>query len=465
MPVIPSEEVSFHPHSYGDPDGRLFRWRGELYRGISQAKTPFFTHLFRDGTLQGIMDRGLLIYSEPTDLVLDGYGLVVHHREVPFVSYPQEWCMAMFKDAALAYLAMAEQLGELGLKLKDSHPWNLLFDGTRPVYVDFTSLTNRAVDATWINPDKFSQYYLFPLLLMAEGHERIARYLLPDFEGIRPADVVGLTRHDLPSAPTEWPTSLARSVLRFLPPNSRQALVNTVRSRLPPASRVRSGRSQPIEQLRRAIEGVAVPMTSPANPAAAQHPSSLALAARNPSIEQRVQTIVAELNPRSLLTIRPRIGAYNLTGAIDGRTTVVVDTDTTYITDMYADARNRDLPLLPLIVDFTDPTPSRGLSSHVSIAATERLACECTLALGLVGHVVLARRLHFNHLVDGLAQFSKRWLLVEFGAKGAGEDCLPTQASPPWYTLDTFVTALRTRFRSVRTEPCGPGASLLVCEK
>ena len=314
---------------------------------------------------------------KPTDLALDGYGLVVHHRAVPFVSYPHEWCMAMFKDAALAYLALAEQLGELGLKLKDSHPWNLLFDDTRPVYVDFTSLTKRAVDATWINPDKFSRYYLYPLLLMAEGHERIARYLLPDFEGIRPADVAHLTRRDLPSAPTEWPNRLARAVLRLLPLGSRQALVNTVRSRLAPASRDR----QAIEQLRRAIEGMAVPVTARTGRAAAQHPASPALAVRNPPIEERVHTIVGELNPRSLLTIRPRIGAYNLAGA-GGQPTVVVDTDSTYITHMYAEARNRNLPLLPLIVDFTDPTPSRGLSSHVSIAATERLACECTGRVG-----------------------------------------------------------------------------------
>jgi hypothetical protein len=455
MQVIPNEEVVFHPHSYGDPDGRLFRWRGQLYRAISQAKTPFFTQLFRDATLQEIMDRGLLIQSEPTDLALDGFGLVVQHRAVPFVSYPHEWCMAMFKDAALAYLALAEQLGELGLKLKDSHPWNLLFDSTRPVYVDFTSVTNRAVDGPQINADKFSQYYLYPLLLMAEGHERIARYLLPDFDGIRRADVVQLTRRELPAARAEGPTSRARSLLRQLPFGSRQTLSNTVRS----------VRSHPIEQMRRAIEGVAVPMTSRTGPAEAQHPSSPALAVRNPPIEQRVHTIVGELNPCSLLTIRPRIGAYSVADVIGRRATVLVDTDSTYISHMYADARNRQLPLLPLIVDFTDPTPSRGLSSHVSIAATDRLACECTVALGLVEHVVLARHLSFNHLADGLAQFTKRWLLVEFRGEGVGDDRRPRQASPPWYTVDTFVTALRTRFGSVRTEPSGPDAFLVVCEK
>ena len=85
--------------------------------------------------------------------------------------------------------------------------------------------------------------------------------------------------------------------------------------------------------------------------------------------------------------------------------------------------------------------------------------------MGLVEHVVRARHLHFDHLVDGLAQFSKRWLLVEFGAEGVGEDRLPTQAPPPWYTADTLVATLKTRFRSVRTEPCGPNASLMVCEK
>ena len=49
----------------------------------------------------------------------------------------------MLRDAALAILTLAAELAERGLTLKDSHPWNVLFHGTRPVWVDVTSVGPR----------------------------------------------------------------------------------------------------------------------------------------------------------------------------------------------------------------------------------------------------------------------------------------------------------------------------------
>src|SRR5881296_2050967 len=112
---ISSSELRFHPHSFADPDGRLFWWNGELYRAISHEKTPFFVQLFRNGTIPELAERGFLIRSDRTALTLEGYGMVLRHRSVPFVSYPHEWCAAMFKDAAAAYLDLLEELLKRGL--------------------------------------------------------------------------------------------------------------------------------------------------------------------------------------------------------------------------------------------------------------------------------------------------------------------------------------------------------------
>ncbi len=44
QPVIPQDGVDFHPHSFGDPAGRLFRWNGEIYRGIRGGEGSRFIH-------------------------------------------------------------------------------------------------------------------------------------------------------------------------------------------------------------------------------------------------------------------------------------------------------------------------------------------------------------------------------------------------------------------------------------
>src|SRR5262245_5200851 len=197
MDRISYDQVKFHPHSFADPDGRLFWLNGELYRAISLEKTPFFERLFDDATIADLTKRDLLVHSERTNLTLEGYGMVVHHQLVPFVSYPNEWCAAMFKDAALTYLNLLEELIPRGLTLKDTHPWNLLFEGAKPVYVDFTSIRPLALDSGGPDYNKFCRYYVYPITLMAREHGRIARYLLPDYEGILASVFSSLTgRHD-----------------------------------------------------------------------------------------------------------------------------------------------------------------------------------------------------------------------------------------------------------------------------
>ena len=132
--AIPNTEVVFHPDSGRDPDGRIFAWEGEMLRAISDARTPFFRRLLADGVARDLAGRGLLVPATPTDLTLEGYGLVVRHPTIPFVSRPTEWLPEMLRDAALTTLDLLEALADYGLTLKDAHPWNVLFDGATPVH-------------------------------------------------------------------------------------------------------------------------------------------------------------------------------------------------------------------------------------------------------------------------------------------------------------------------------------------
>src|SRR4051812_4704844 len=167
MGHIPYCEVHFHPHSFADPAGRLFWWNGQLYRGITAEWAGLFRRLFRDDEIQRLVDRGLLQETELTHLTLDGYALVVRHRPIPFTSYPNEWCAAMLKDAAFTIIDLVMELGQRGLTLKDAHPWNVLFDAYKPVYVDLTSIIPIEHNASWPGGGEFCRFCLYPLLLMA----------------------------------------------------------------------------------------------------------------------------------------------------------------------------------------------------------------------------------------------------------------------------------------------------------
>jgi hypothetical protein len=121
-------DIDFHPNSFTDPRVRLFRYKGELYRGITGEKAIFFKRLFQEGLIQRLIEKGLLIESELTSLRIAEYDLVIRHQLLPFNSYPNEWCAALLKDGMLTMLNLAIELAKHGLTLVDAHPWNLLFD-------------------------------------------------------------------------------------------------------------------------------------------------------------------------------------------------------------------------------------------------------------------------------------------------------------------------------------------------
>jgi hypothetical protein len=362
QPAIPRDEIMFHPHSFGDPAGRLFRWNGELYRGITAEHAPFYTRLFNDGVMQNLGERGLFPESEITNFAVDGFAMVVHHRTIPFPSYPNEWCGAMFKDASLFMLQLALELVEHGLILKDHHLWNITFEACRPVYVDLTSIVSRRHDACWPDYDKFCRYCLYPLLLIAAGHERIARHLMPDYEGAQRKETELLTGNT--------PRSLRRLV-RYRPKHS-------------------SSQTDYLKELRGVIEQIEL--------------SAKAAHKTEPSVV--LAKILSELRPRSLLDLGGG-------GAITGVNTVSFNADSARAAQRYQEAREGRLPLLPLVMDFTKPTPSIGFGGHYSMAASERFQCEMVFAPANALQAMRNRSLNFDQIAEGLALFTSRWLVVE----------------------------------------------------
>ena len=92
---ISSKEFTFHPLSMVDRNGRLFWFKGELYRGISSDNALFYRNLFERGIVQELIKDNLLVETEITDLHSDEWVLILKHKIIPFVTYPHEWCNLM----------------------------------------------------------------------------------------------------------------------------------------------------------------------------------------------------------------------------------------------------------------------------------------------------------------------------------------------------------------------------------
>src|SRR6266853_5657088 len=135
MQEIPFAEISFHPSSQADSNGRVFEWDGRVYRGIVEEHAPFFRKLFADGVIDRLVSKELLVPTTLETLTVPGFPLVLGHKRVPYVSYPYEWTPRMLQDASLLILDVNLELAEHGLTTPDGHPWNVLFDCAKAVFV------------------------------------------------------------------------------------------------------------------------------------------------------------------------------------------------------------------------------------------------------------------------------------------------------------------------------------------
>jgi len=469
---IPIREIEFHPHSFGDQGLRLFRWRGQLYRAVAAERAPAVRKLLGLDAVWRHSGRNTLIETEETPFVLPGYEMVLHHRLVPFVSYPTEWCAAMLKDAALVMLDLAIELARNGYTLGDAHPWNLLIDIERncaPVFVDFGSISP-VYTAEWPAYDEFCRYCYYPLVLMSRGEDQIGRLLMWEDSGVSKEQVVRLAGGSSLRS-SVYPPSISRALLaasrKLVPGEYRRALkrrLNAI-SRQPrgsSGSETRPGgisdqiklraHQQFLEGVRRRIEQIPMPRTAP-------------LASKANHAEP-IGRLLDRLRPESVLTVGQDAGAGTLLAAKGGINTVAFSTDPGTVASLYQVSRTSSHRILPLVMDPTKPTPARGFADHWSIAAADRLRCDMVLALSFAHEVVTKRGLSFEQTAEGLSTLAKRWVLVEFTGDpvhGAPE-LRASQRS--WYNLENFTHALRSCFRRVAPLPGGSGRSvLLLCGK
>jgi cyclopropane fatty-acyl-phospholipid synthase-like methyltransferase len=179
----------------------------------------------------------------------------------------------------------------------------------------------------------------------------------------------------------------------------------------------------------------------------------------------RVLEILDRIGPASVLDVGTNRGWYALAAATRGASIVAIDTDSTGVSRLYSDAVAQSLSVLPLIMDFRNPSPARGLCGELCPAAWDRLGCDLVLALAMVHHLALLQRLTFDHIIASLRRFTKRCLLVEFPTP---EDYMVKKlirTADDWYTSGNFQGALARCFRKVEHFPSNTDTrELYFCE-
>lgn len=484
-----------------DDVGETFVSDGRVLRGIypgksagvrSVLKTCIEHDLFRDGIVatrevQENLHAGL------------GYEMMLEHARVPFVTFPHEWPASMLHAAAKFHLSLFQRLGEKGLTFKDWHPYNILFDGTGPVFVDFTSiipateLPKQGYLAGATAPGGFGKswdeysvalyqmyrltfepYFGLPLLMMQQGRHAEARERLVA-TALNATDS-GMLRGEVFSG-----RSAGRAAYELYDLRLRM----TLNERGPVKRRFFAFLSKMLDGMQVAVRGSAYSSYyEDKKEAFASEPSPDWTNKQNV-----VHDALVRFDPETVLDIGSNTGWFSLLAAKLGSNVVGVDLDEACIDSLFAAAERERLAVLPLVANLMAPPPdlfAKNFEHEPSLSRIggdkplypspeKRLACEMVMALAVVHHLALGQGHSFDRIASTLSGLATRYLCVEFVQRddkmvvddpGFFPALTKSPGSFDWYNVDGFVAALKRHFDEIQVLPSFPSTRLmLICSK
>lgn len=344
--------------------------------------------------------------------------VLLEHEPVHFANYPFEWPAEMLHAAAALTLRLARGLLHDGIELKDATPYNILFRGTRPVFVDMLSFERHDSRSSSWRP--FAQYvraFLLPLLLNKRFGFDLSRVFLTARDGIEPEEAARM----FGMLSRVQPLVLKHVVLPTL--LGGRAERDRERLYVPRTDRNAEKAAFVFDALLKGLERD----TERVRPDARRTSewSEYIPPEREKSdpyirIKSDVlQSALQRIRPARVLDIGANTGMFSLMAAAAGAEVIAIDRDAVAAGRLWKRAHEAKLGVLPLAVDIARPTPAVGwqnreTSSFLDRARNHRF--DLVVMLGIVHHLCITERIPISGVMELAASLTTDHLIIEFVA-------------------------------------------------
>jgi hypothetical protein len=439
--VLKRAEVEFEPASKADPHGRVFRHGGNLYRAINPGMASTYRELLDDPRCTKLFDVGL-IDTEVADFDLEDTGLVLRHRMLPYATYGFEWCAPMLLDAAKLTIDFAIKLDEMGFELHDAHPWNIMFDGATPRFIDFGSITPAKANTPWISQAEFIKTFINPLFLLMRGHAQTARKGMANYHRWGVTDL-----------------ELANIV-------GRKQRLERFWQRLASLPGPNQNRGKALRMFRSYLDRIE--LAKPTTEWSEYYNNKYAELEDQTTwtAKQRVaDDVLRRVQPKTVLDLAANAGWFSRLAESHGCTVVSTDNDETCLANLYKEAKGNGLNIHCVVQDFTAPAEAHGENKQFP-GAYARLKADLVFALAITHHLVFKAGMDFDQIAKTLAGFTEGEVLVEFVPKEDRHVALWYTDAYDWYTLENFKASLAEHFDGITEAPSNVEPRVLIsCKK
>jgi hypothetical protein len=409
-------EWTKEPGSFRDPSGFVFSSGGVVLRQVNAGFEQPYQRLIDSGLYEELVRDGLLIPHEEVDLRLPGAPeafAVLHPEQLPFISYPYEWCFSQLKAAALLTLELQRRGLAKNLVLRDASAYNVQFIGNRAVFIDTLSFGPYTEGSPWLPYRQFCEHFVAPMALMALAHDSLGQLTRVHMDGI-PLDVA--TRI-LPFSSRLHPGLLTHIHLhsRSLVTGPRQHTETAVLSRRRGVSR--TAMLGLIDSLSRTVTnltwepGATLWSTyadhSNYTPAAQDHKQKLTA--------EWLNAIGARASVHKIFDFGANTGTYSRLAATQTSAYVVaLDLDHAAVEHHFRGCAQRsEGRILPLVQDLRNPSAASGWHHTERRSLAERGPADVGLALALVHHLAIGNNVPLPEIAAFFGQMCTS-LIVEF---------------------------------------------------
>jgi len=401
------------PSSFRDPSGFLFRRDGALYRQVSTRYREAYDRLMTGGLYAELVEAGLLVRHEEADVSLaaaEGAYKVLRPVELPFISFPYEWCFRQLQDAALTTLEIQRRALAKGMWLKDASAYNIQFLDGRSLLIDTLSFEPYPEGQPWVAYRQFCQHFLAPLALMSRTDIRLGQLSRVHLDGV-PLD---LASRLLPRR-----TWFSLGLAMHLHAHAKTIVRYSDRATEPRSVTGRFSRSS-LEALVQSLTSTVRKLTWRGGDTEWADYYEANNNYSDDAMKEKIRLVGEMLDavkPATVWDLGANTGRFSRLASERGAFTVAWDIDPSCVEANYRQvSRGRERNLMPLLLDLTNPSPPLGWANAERDSVAARGAAGMVLALGLIHHLAIANNVPLPSVASYLAGLGKT-LVIEFVPK------------------------------------------------
>lgn len=439
--TIERDQIRYSKFSVDDI-GKLFYWKGGLFRAISSESADDVKNMFDCGMINELVSKGLFPRSHITDYALEGYEMIVEHEKVDMVTYPYEWSFSMLKDAAITILKVNEIAGKYSYQTKDGHGFNVVFRCGYPQFVDLGSFVRVKADFKgWQAYGEFLRFCYYPLQMWAEGNGFVARRMLFGDEFMSHASFLlykspiwRLLGYGCASKASDVYykfrniSSVERSKILLRNPFGLGRVIAYLKDRQwLPLQRVK------FPVLIKKIERIKRKKASTLWSGYHDRFYGTQEVKSTPRFD-RVIKAIKDIEVDSVLEVAGNQGAFSMllserTGIKD---ILCSDNNEDAVDKLYMRIKEKACRITPVLLNFISP-----IITTYTKPSKERLKCDLVVAMAVTHHLILTNKISIDCILDAVVGYSKKYVLIEFMPLGLFNGKNRPEV-PDWYNVDWF---------------------------